>query len=1379
MNEPTPIEPSMDAATRQQIVSARTPVPTKIGVDLDRESPTSDVTDVIAAEWRRNNLLGALSTYMNVDDSVETGWNVYSYFKRHEKEYEDIAPFVRRGDLDDVFSEEAFHSRVQLLRQQMRDMEIIQNGGVLGAVAGVGVALLDPTNYIPVLGPAARFGRAANAARTAAGFGAGVAVQEGVLHQLQPTRTGEETAWAVGGAAAMGAGFGALVGRRAPALAENETAIARPGESLDGEALVLNRDSIGAARRNAEDLKLARSDNEFLAKVQDGIGKVFDHWSPLARVWHWPSDKGREIILSTIDTLGRLTRGNLEGRAQTNIETLNAVDRQFLAGTQERIMDLYRQVNLDMGQSAAGTNLRTWAAKMTPGMSKDLNRVEIKTFTDGVSRLLAARITNDVRARRDLLESIQGRGFAPEQAETVVRRMEQAVGEVTKFWDHYKQKAIREGLLDPKNDLGDAYGMPIMFLKESVDRDPNGFRAILVDMLAENPPQEFLEQFAKSQQIEEAPGKFRPMTVEELLADRDRLLAAKLEWRGEQEDLAKARAAENLQAAQAALDRSLAELEVILHGQRVVEREKRVANIAQAKAQVLAAEASYFARKLEAAVRRLDAAEARIAEFRKNYPDVFELADDVLAEFRKSGDALDAVVARVADRVAAQREAQANTRSVREDLKALREELGDDVADLKAREALRQAREALTEALKEQKAATLAVREARAELAQAARESRNANRWLDAVAKRIDQHSDDMADAPLAAGMRESLEMQKARLDRAKELLAEAQAARRAAFDEGRVLRTAGAISRREVRAALKERNKAKRLDAKLRKMTPLQQYVDDLVDRIRGGQDSIPDAILLDQDKTSGRLKERKLPWTTDTLRAAMAGGFIESDLFQMMNRYHTDLSGKVNMKRVLGTTNIGELLDEIRADYDRLLDVQRRAGNVKAVAQLLKMRDKNLDDARTVLEKALGQTRIGSVGDETAVRWADRLRTAVYLGAAGGFVFSALTDSATGMLLASAALPGLIRHANTYSKLVKLARKNDPDAVWMRSILHSLEANMHLPSESALMAELAPRAGLNLRDPRLQGAGDKVDAWMKTAADRVNVLSGLATWTDLVRRTTALALLDGLARKTMVYDSLSKAEKANWASLGISSADAKRLGALFKKYGREVNGVWTPGTSKWHLEPDGDAMREVLESALVLAQRRGSFVNSYGAVPNLMGKWWGALLLQFQTYAFNFTQAFILSGTQRMLTTGDLRPAMALGALLGATVLTSVLRAEIRGEDTDNWDQTKWAWEIVNRSGMLGYLSPYTDAGIKVFGDDVNEALGVKLFEPSSRFRQNTATQSLFGPSLSFVERPVRALNYIAEGDYEKSWDTASTMIPLNQTFRALSIIPKEAFE
>ncbi|WP_208511951.1 hypothetical protein [Variovorax paradoxus] len=159
--------------------------------------------------------------------------------------------------------------------------------------------------------------------------------------------------------------------------------------------------------------------------------------------------------------------------------------------------------------------------------------------------------------------------------------------------------------------------------------------------------------------------------------------------------------------------------------------------------------------------------------------------------------------------------------------------------------------------------------------------------------------------------------------------------------------------------------------------------------------------------------------------------------------------------------------------------------------------------------------------------------------------------------------------------------------------------------------------------------------------------------------------------------------------------------------------------------------------------------------------------------------TNNFMRAGIQRGAVTGDyLSGTAALGTSVALGVAVASLRGFMNGKDKmQEWsdDPSKLAREVFDRSNLLGAVSPYFDAGSKLFGGHINKMVGGKFFEAGTKYSQNNWYESLLGPWLGQIRGMGGAVNDVVNGDMDEAGKKLVRMIPLNQYIRLFQELDK----
>ena len=189
-----------------------------------RQDP--NLSEVMNAYWRTHTVIGTAQSYLKEqavigDEGPIEGFNPITYFADNRKDYADMEQFVLDGVFDSIRGPNAFDARVNSIRQEFVNRDIIERGSTLGDVLGMGAAMLDISTFVPLVGWAAKAGLLAKTLRTGLQTGAVVGIEEAVMHQQQRTRTFYESYMSVAASTVFGSSLGlagALITRKGKPL---------------------------------------------------------------------------------------------------------------------------------------------------------------------------------------------------------------------------------------------------------------------------------------------------------------------------------------------------------------------------------------------------------------------------------------------------------------------------------------------------------------------------------------------------------------------------------------------------------------------------------------------------------------------------------------------------------------------------------------------------------------------------------------------------------------------------------------------------------------------------------------------------------------------------------------------------------------------------------------------------------------------------------------------------------------------------------------------------------------------------------------------------------------------------------------------------------
>ena len=220
------------------------------------DEPDPLFMDTVGAAFRQENLIGSAISDARTDltlqqiNRVQAGYNPF----------DDIEGYEDQADLfDESYNPEKTAAIKANIDREREDRRILDESGWTGNALQMGMAVADPTIFIPggalVRSGRVGYGAARSALAVGAGAAAGAAVQEAGLQATQETRSGLESAAGIGGAAILGGAFGYGVAKfltkgewsRLAGNLERELAEDVPNPQEVAETMVSRMESVGAA----------------------------------------------------------------------------------------------------------------------------------------------------------------------------------------------------------------------------------------------------------------------------------------------------------------------------------------------------------------------------------------------------------------------------------------------------------------------------------------------------------------------------------------------------------------------------------------------------------------------------------------------------------------------------------------------------------------------------------------------------------------------------------------------------------------------------------------------------------------------------------------------------------------------------------------------------------------------------------------------------------------------------------------------------------------------------------------------------------------------------------------------------------------------------
>ncbi|WP_415279315.1 hypothetical protein [Brucella sp. BZ] len=185
--------------------------------DLVNVAPVEEPQDpsfgeTVGAAFRTENIVGSYLSSRGETNPYEIddpSFNAIDYVKDDP----DYAPYVEQ--FGGVFNRKAADALKVQIKREEQDRRTLDAAGINGTIASLAAGVLDLPTVFSVGGGIAGAGRTVFGTAVRAGVGAGIdaAVSEAGLQLTQLTRTGEESAYNIGGSVLLGGALGTLVGR--------------------------------------------------------------------------------------------------------------------------------------------------------------------------------------------------------------------------------------------------------------------------------------------------------------------------------------------------------------------------------------------------------------------------------------------------------------------------------------------------------------------------------------------------------------------------------------------------------------------------------------------------------------------------------------------------------------------------------------------------------------------------------------------------------------------------------------------------------------------------------------------------------------------------------------------------------------------------------------------------------------------------------------------------------------------------------------------------------------------------------------------------------------------------------------------------------------
>ncbi|MEP3277396.1 MAG: hypothetical protein ABJN26_22575 [Stappiaceae bacterium] len=370
-----------------------------------------------AAALRQDNLIGSSITYAaelwNRSPELDLDFDGFEAVAGTEYEqYEQL--WTARNRVE-------FEGLKNLVDQERADRGTLARSGYLGTALSMGASIVDPTILVPggAAVKGARAGQVAlkSAASVGTAAGAGTAIQEAGLQATQVTRSGEESAMAIGGSivlgTVLGGGIGALVSKgQQRSLTKKLDTYSKDFDDASAVMFPDANSSVGAAR-------VQRGSSELRNSL--GADKAFGWQDPLIRLQTSGSAAARQTVRDLAETPLELAENadfiptSLGGSVETRVKLWGAPLAQSLTDLDQAYAK-YRFGSAETRLAGTRDTLSRLGGRSVPKMS-------YKEFKEAVGQAMIRGDVHDVPEVSEAAQSFRRQLFDPLKDRAIAARL--------------------------------------------------------------------------------------------------------------------------------------------------------------------------------------------------------------------------------------------------------------------------------------------------------------------------------------------------------------------------------------------------------------------------------------------------------------------------------------------------------------------------------------------------------------------------------------------------------------------------------------------------------------------------------------------------------------------------------------------------------------------------------------------------------------------------------------------------------------------------------------------------------------------------------------------------------------------------------------------
>lgn len=433
----------------------------------------------------------------------------------------------------------------------------------------------------------------------------------------------------------------------------------------------------------------------------------------------------------------------------------------------------------------------------------------------------------------------------------------------------------------------------------------------------------------------------------------------------------------------------------------------------------------------------------------------------------------------------------------------------------------------------------------------------------------------------------------------------------------------------------------------------------------------------------------------------------FIENDIETLIRHHVKTMGMDIELTARYGSIDMKSTIDEITADYSRLID---ETTDTAKKADLNKRLNRDLEDLRGLRDRVRGTYGASKDPHQLSSRFIRVMKSFNVLVGMGGAMISSVPDVFRTTMVEGFRTTNEKGFKNLFSD----------QAVYVKK----------LKQKELAAAGVAVDATLGLRAHSFSDMGDlfgsryTLERGLNQATGVFFMMNGLNYWNQMLKEfagnVTMLRMTDAI---TTTWEGLSKSDKEKLLKNGIDRQDAYRMRKLIEKHGTNVDGQKLPNTDLW----EDPTMR--LKFRIALNQNVERIIVTPGAGDRAL--WtsteFGSMLTQFKSFGQGAMVRMATAGLQER-DGAFWQGATLLVAMAG--LVNEVKRAQYGIDGKETFDEK--LLNAVDRSGIMGWAMDVNNAVEKLS----DNKLGMRpafTDQPQYKLPDTAKAGAVLGPSAS----------------------------------------------